>query len=180
MAGAALVGACASPHAPSGRKPPAAAAPAPVAVADADWHALVVVPFGTLLKDVPFPLAEVLMFHDASEAARSPAERDCYALRGAAPPSWFGRPVDEYALCFSSDRLARIEASVSLPAQSAPLQFAAACAQWQHGEPAGSATADGCEGREGATEFHARLGESAVSAAPVVSIVLLEPAVPRE
>jgi hypothetical protein len=138
------------------------------------------VPFGTRLKDVPFPLAEILSFHDASDSARSPEDRDCYTPRGATLPRWFARPVDAYALCFSGDRLARIEASVSLPAESAPLQFAAACTQWQRGGPPDAGPADHCDGHEGATEFHARLAESAVSAMPAVFIVLLEPTVPRE
>jgi hypothetical protein len=142
----------------------AAERPAPPA-ADADWHALVIVPFGTLLKDVPFHLAEVVVFHD-SAADGGHEDRDCYTLQGRSPPAFFGRPVDEYSLCFSSDRLNRIEASVRLPAESAAAQFAAGCAAWQRGGTPGTAASDHCAARDGGTEVEARL----TAGEPIVSI----------
>jgi hypothetical protein len=147
-----------------------------------DWHALVIMPFGTLLKDVPYRLSEIVVFHDAASGGARHEDRDCYSVQGTVPPRLFGRPVGEYSLCFSSDRLNRIEASVSLPAESASAQFAAACAEWQRKGTPGTATPDRCEDRDGSTEIDARLTGFAASAAsvastePVVSIALVDSA----
>ncbi len=173
IAAVAALAACAS-NAPSGEKA-AARGPAgqPAPALTYDWHALLVMPFGTLLKDVPFALGEVLVFHDSADQAGGREDRDCYRLRGTAPPRFFARAVDEYSLCFSSDRLNRIEASVSLPSESASTQFAAACAEWQRAGASGAAAPDRCAGRYGSTEFDARL---TASAAPAVSSVLIDSA----
>jgi hypothetical protein len=179
-AAAALTG-CASPH--PGEHPPArqtarTAAPA----ADDDWRGLITVPFGTLLKDVPYRLAEVVVFHDSPGSPAAHGDRECYTLQGSAPPRWFGRPVEDYALCFSGDRLNRIEASVSLPAESASARFAAACAEWQRRGMPGAAAADRCEDRDGTTAVEATLtaaeasGESTVT----LSMTLIDPAPPRD
>jgi hypothetical protein len=118
----ALLAACASSNGPpigkaSALPPAPPVRPAPPAPTH-DWRALVVLPFGTLLKDVPYQLGEIVLFHGAGGGGRE--DRECYALQRAAMPRWFGLKVDEYSLCFSSDRLDRIEASVSLPPGSAP------------------------------------------------------------
>ena len=131
-------------------------------------------PFGTLLRDVPYRLDEVVVFHDSAGAAAGREDHECYALRGTAPPRLFGRPVEEYSLCFSADRLNRIEASVGLPPESASAQFAAACAKWQRSGSPGITSADRCENRDGATELDARLTVSATSALPAVSIALID------
>ena len=141
-----------------------------------DWHALMIVPFGTLLKDVPYRLSEVVVFHDAGSGGAGHEDRDCHTVQGTAPPRFFGRPVGEYSLCFSSDRLNRIEASVSLPAESASAQFAAACAEWQRKGTPGTSTPDHCEDRDGSTEIDAHLTASPVSEEPVVSIALVDAA----
>jgi hypothetical protein len=177
-----LLCACASSGSSSGAKPPAPAQPAPAAPGR-DWHALVRVPFGTLLKDVPFRLGEIVVFHD-STGGSGREDRDCHMLEGTPPPTWFGRPVDEYSLCFSSDKLNRIEASVSLPAESASAQFAAACAEWQrHGTPGVSAP-DRCGVRDGSTEIDARLkaSETADGGAgePALSISLVDSGTPGD
>jgi hypothetical protein len=138
----------------------AAAAPAPVLetpTASYDWHPLILVPFGTLLKDVPLALTEVLMFHDAAYAARPNEDKDCYSMQGESPPQFLGRRPDDYLLCFDHDRLSRIEASVRLPAADAALIFSAACAQWRRGAKSASDSPDNCEGRDGTTEFSAHL-----------------------
>ncbi len=170
---AALLTACASPN--SGEKLPSrgSAAGPPAAPTD-DWHALMVLPFGTLLRDVPYPLDEVVVFHDSASAAAGREEHECYTPRGTAPPRLFGHPVEEYSLCFSADRLNRIEASVSLPAESASAQFAAACAKWQRSGTPGISASDRCENRDGATELDARLTVSEASARPAVSIALID------
>jgi hypothetical protein len=166
-----MLAGCASSNAPSSAK--AAASPAPPAPTH-DWRELVVLPFGTLLKDVPYRLAEVVLFHDSATGAAGREDRECYTLQGAAAPRWFGRQVDEYSLCFSSDRLNRIEASVRLPPESAPSQFAAACADWRRaGIPGGSAP-DRCDARDGTTEVDARLTASEISAEPLVSVTLID------
>ena len=169
---AALLAACASPK--PGEKVPARGASAAATAPTDDWRALMIVPFGTLLRDVPYRLDEVVVFHDSAGAAAGREDRECYTLRGAAPPRLFGQPVEQYSLCFSADRLNRIEASVSLPAESAPAQFAAVCAQWQRTGIPGTRSSDRCENRDGGTELDARLMVSAASTQPAVSITLID------
>ena len=123
-----------------------------------------VLPFGTLLKDSPLALHEVLLFQDAAQGDGDALHQDCYAPDGA-PPPFVGRRPDEYLLCFSHDRLIRIDASVRLPAQSAGQLFAAACAQWQGTRAPAEQTPDGCEGRDGMTRFSARLAAEPAPAA---------------
>jgi hypothetical protein len=115
-AGLLFLAACASP--PPKDHPPETGRPAPAqndAVADAsfDWHSLVAAPFGTLLKESPIRLHEVLLFHDESHGPAEIESRDCYAVDGAAP-TFVGNPADEYLMCFEHDRLERIEASVQI------------------------------------------------------------------
>jgi hypothetical protein len=131
-------------------------------------------PFGTLLRQVPYRLDEVVVFHDSASAAAGREEHECYRLEGNAPPRLFGRPVEVYSLCFSADRLNRIEASVSLPAQSASAEFSAACAKWQGTGTPGAGAAERCETRDDATELDARLTLPESSARPTVSIVLTD------
>jgi hypothetical protein len=146
-----------------------------------DWHVLVIAPFGSVLKDIPVTLHEVLLFRDEERAAAAADDAECYAPDEAAP-TFVGRVPDEYLLCFKQDRLMRIQASVRLTTAQAPEVFAAACAGWlqraagaaapaQSATPAQSAapTPDSCEGREGATRFSARLG---VEPESTLSIVL--------
>jgi hypothetical protein len=132
-------------------------APAPAGAVDAsyDWHVLVVEPFGTLLKESPVPLHEVLLFHDQAHAAAENESRDCFAIDGA-PPRFVGQTPDHYLLCFDHDHLTRIEASVRLIAGDAPGVFARACSLWlKNTAPASSGTT--CEGREEAVAFSAVL-----------------------
>ncbi len=126
------------------------------AVTDAsyDWHGLVLVPFGSLLKASPVPLHEVLQFHETSHAEA--ADKDCFATAGA-PPRFLGRQPAQYLLCFDHDRLSRIEAAVELPAADGPRVFAAACALWLKTTPTAVGSGDVCEGRDGRVAFSARL-----------------------
>ena len=112
-----------------------------------DWHGLVIAPFGSVLKDVPTTLHEVLLFREevhgnaakgngAGDAAAVDAE--CYAADAPAP-RFIGRISDEYLLCFQRGRLSRIQASVRLATARAPEVFAAACAGWlKNAAPASS------------------------------------------
>jgi hypothetical protein len=174
-AAAAVLAGCASPNS-SGK----AAAPKIVRtaspVASEDWRGLLMVSFGTLLKDVPYRLGEVVVFHDSAGASATRGDRECYTLQATAPPRWFGRPVEGYSLCFSSDRLNRIEASVSLPAESAFPRFAAACAEWQRQGTPGAAAADRCEVRDGTTQLQAALTASGTPGETTLSIILIDPA----
>src|SRR5258708_15298531 len=150
---AALLAALVACRAPSPRAaPPDRAAPPPATHepgdASYDWHGLLIAPFGSVLKDIPLALHEVLLFRDdahgsaaagnaaagngapgnaAADAAAIDAE--CYAADAPAP-RFVGRIPDEYLLCFKQDRLSRIQASVRLEAARASDIFAAACAGW--------------------------------------------------
>jgi hypothetical protein len=145
-------------HAPAPRA--AAPASAPPAVSY-DWHGLLIAPFGSVLKDIPLKLHEVLLFkddtHGAAPADSMAAEAECYAADAPAP-KFLGRATEEYLLCFHQDRLSRIQASVHLPADQAADVFAAACAQWTKNPAAAPADA-ACEGGDGAIHFSFRLEE---------------------
>jgi hypothetical protein len=109
--------------------PPAAQEPADPSY---DWHGLLIAPFGSVLKDIPIILHEVLLFRDEVHGAAdnaSAADAECYATDVPAP-RFVGRIPEEYLLCFRQDRLSRIQASVRLTAAEAPDVFAAACAVW--------------------------------------------------
>jgi hypothetical protein len=149
--------------------PPVAPQPESPAFSDAsyDWHGLLIAPFGSVLKEIPLTLHEVLLFRDEAHGANAADEAECYA-GDAAPPRFVGRTPDEYLLCFKQDRLSRVQASVRLTAAEAPEVFAAACARWSKqtipattspGAQAAGATDDAdpgrttCEGHDGAVHF---------------------------
>jgi hypothetical protein len=167
---AALAG-CRAP-APHATAPERAQAPPPVArpLEDGsyDWHALVVAPFGSVLKEIPLALHEVLLFRDQAHGAAAADDAECYAADTPAP-RFVGRTPDEYLLCFKQDRLARIQASVRLTTADAPEVFATACTVWLKnaarattGAAAPSvASADACNGLDGSVRFSAHLGEEA-------------------
>jgi hypothetical protein len=187
---AALLAAVAACHAPAPRgAPPELASPPDIRAPSDDsydWHGLLIAPFGSVLKDIPLRLHEVLLFRDeahgtpaADDAAAAAADdatavtAECYAADAAAP-RFVGRAPEEYMLCFQQNRLSRIQATVRLTAAEASDVFAAACAGWlknaaptadaqSAAAPAGAA----CEGRDGAIHFSARLEEE-----PALSIVL--------
>jgi hypothetical protein len=147
LAGAVLLlAACATPQ----TKP--AAAPEPAAQpldASYDWHVLLVAPFGSVLKDVPLTMHEVLMFRDEAHAAAPADELECYSVDGARPRV-VDRSPSEFLLCFKHDRLARIEATVRLPAEEAARIYADACGQWLK-KPVG--LGEECAGTDGGITF---------------------------
>jgi hypothetical protein len=122
-----------------------------------DWHGLLIVPFGTVLKASPVRLHEVLLFHDA---AQSPAAdpQDCYAVDGA-PPRFLGAAPEDYLLCFGHDRLNRIDASVRVANAQAEQTFARACALWLKSSTPAPGTDRRCAGRDAGVAFSARLAD---------------------
>ena len=156
---------------------PAQAPPAPPPVdASYDWHALLIAPFGSVLKEIPLTLHEVLLFRDETHGSAAADDGECYAI-DASPPRFIGRTPDEYLLCFKQDRLLRIQAAVGLTSAEAPEVFATACAGWlKNANPAAASTpnpaasnaaaptARHCEGRDGAVRFSAHLEEDPAGA----------------
>jgi len=149
-----------------------------------DWHGLLIAPFGSVLKDIPVALHEVLLFRDDAHGNAAPGnaatggagadaaavDAECYAADAPAP-RFVGRIPEEYLLCFKQDRLSRIQASVRVPAPQAPEVFAAACTGWLKNAASGAGapgavppsaetpSAGACEGRDGAIHFRGRLEE---------------------
>jgi hypothetical protein len=146
--------ACTAP--PRKPAPSAAAAPPPLD-SSYDWHVLLAAPFGTLLKDVPLTLHEVLLFRD--DAPRTVLEEpECYAP-DKGPPRFISRTPDDYLLCFKHDRLSRIESTLRLPNNEAAQIFTDACGLWvKNAQAHGGAS---CEGADGGIAFVARLDSDA-------------------
>jgi hypothetical protein len=197
---AALAGCQASlPRTTTPDRAPPAASPA-LTDASYDWHGLLAAPFGSVLKEVPLTLHEVLLFRDEAHGAGAADEAECYS-GDAPPPRFVGRTPDEYLLCFKQDRLARVQASVRLSAAEAPEIFAAACARWSKqaaplsenstpsiatpaavgaaGAPARAGTGDAaeasvsCEGHDGGVHFsgHLEADTAAADAAPGAQVL---------
>jgi hypothetical protein len=169
VSGAAWLEGCAG-SAPARGAAPTAALPAAPAAVSHDVSPLVPAPFGTAFKDVPVALTEVLVFHQP-DARRTSEDADCF--RPNVVVSFLGRAPTEHLLCFDHDRLSRIEAAVVLPAAEAPALFAAACADWQRGNPPAALGPDACEGRQGDIALSARRTDGPDSAAATVSITLV-------
>jgi hypothetical protein len=121
-----LLAACAASQPKPAVPPPPAPAPLD---ASYNWHVLLIAPFGSVLKDVPLTLHEVFLFRDEAARAAPAGELECYAVDGARP-RFVARSPSPYLLCFKQDRLARIEATVQLPAGEAQRIFADACGLW--------------------------------------------------
>jgi hypothetical protein len=143
-----LAGCAAS--APKPALPPPGPAPVPLD-ASYDWHVLLVVPFGSALKDVPLTLHEVLLFRDQAQSAASADELECYAVDGTRP-QFVARLPSEYLLCFKHDRLSRVEATVRLPAEDAARICADACGLWIKNAAAQAGTEE-CAGSQGGVTF---------------------------
>ena len=179
-----------SPRARAPDRAPPPELPAPAA-ASYDWHGLLIAPFGSMLKEIPLTLHEVLLFRDEAHAAPAGEEAECYT-GDAPPPRFVGRTPDEYLLCFEQDRLSRVQASVRLTAAEAPELFAAACARWSKQQPLATASASPsdaaqgpatCEGHDGAIHFSGHLeSQPAHAQSPeeeqVLSITLDSPPAP--
>ncbi len=130
---------------------PPVPAPAPLD-ASYDWHVLLVVPFGSVLKDVPLTLHEVLLFRDEAQRAAPADELECYAIDGTRP-MFVARAPSEYLLCFKHDRLSRVEATVRLTKDDATQIFADACGLWIKNA---QTKTEECAGSDGAVTFAGR------------------------
>jgi hypothetical protein len=135
---------------------PAPPAPPPPLDASYDWHVLLIAPFGSVLKDIPLALHEVLVFRDEEHSASPADDPECYAADGAAP-RFMTRSPSSYLLCFNHGKLSRIEATVRLPENESAQVVADACALWMKNTQApnaaasaGSASPEGSEACEGA------------------------------
>lgn len=162
---------------------------APLLDASYDWRGLVIAPFGSKLKDVPFTLHEVLLFKDGSNDAAQSDDAECYS-RDASAPRFVGHTPEQYLLCFKHDRLARVEASVLLEHAEAAQVFADACGLWQRGAAAvppsvaapaapaatgadlAAADPHACSGQSGMVAYSARLDDDATADAAPLSIRL--------
>jgi hypothetical protein len=158
--------ACTVPRPKAPEPPPA---PPPLD-ASYDWHVLLMAPFGSVLKDIPATMHEVLLFRDENHNTAAADELECYAVDGKLP-RFVARPTSEYLLCFKRDRLSRIEASVRLPAEEAAKIFADACGLWAKN---GQSAAEGCEGSERGVAYLAHL-DSEPQGSETAMTVQLEP-----
>jgi hypothetical protein len=167
----ALAGCAASPPKPA---PGPIVSAAPPLDASYDWHVLLTVPFGSVLKDMPLALHEVLLFRDQEKHGVDADEPECYAINGAVP-SFMARVPQLYLLCFRHDRLARVEATVRVAQEEAAKVFADACGLWLKNSltrPSAEATAGACTGNDDATAFTARVESDSDQAEASISIEL--------
>ena len=141
--------ACAAPP----RKAPEPPPPPPPLDASYDWHVLLIAPFGSVLKDIPATLHEVLLFRDDERTSAAAEELECYAVDDKLP-RFAARPTSEYLLCLKHDRLSRIEATVWVPADEAVKIFADACGLWAK---SGQAAAEGCAGTDRGVAYSGHL-----------------------
>lgn len=158
---------------------PAAPAPAPSAPqpdASYDWHVLLLAPFGSILKEVPFKMHEVLLFKDQGSGGVDGGE--CYALEQP-PPTFLKRTPAQFFLCFKHDHLASIEAVVMLANDEVPELLNSACALWHRnaGDEAPWA-APPCAGSDGTVHYEAQLEEEEDGQLPLN--LKLEQVVPGE
>src|SRR5271154_5888132 len=101
----AALAACGTP-APRGATPDRTTTPNTHEPEDAsyDWPGLLIAPFGSVLKDIPLTLHEVLLFRDEAHDGTAVEDAECYAADTPAP-RFLGRTPPEYLLCFKQDRL---------------------------------------------------------------------------
>jgi hypothetical protein len=119
---------------------PPAPPPPPPLDASYDWHVLLVAPFGSVLKDIPLTLHEVLVFRDEARSASPADDPECYAVNGAGPRFMTHSP-SSYLLCFNHGRLSRVEATVRLAENESAQMVAGACAMWTKNTQAPNAAA---------------------------------------
>jgi hypothetical protein len=178
-AGGGLSG-CASTavHGAGGPLVPVAAVPqVPAAAPDtsADWRSLLAAPFGSTLKDLPFPVHEVFLFGEDGRQGRNDERQDqeCYTDTGRTH-TLAGRTIDDYAFCFDRDRLFRVEAAMQLEADRAQAQFAALCDAWLKNTTDAERSDAECKGRDGARAFSAQLDLEAGGSDAGVSLVIVD------
>jgi hypothetical protein len=144
---------------------PPAVPPPPPLDASYDWHVLLVAPFGSVLKDIPLTLHEVLVFRDDAHRASPADDPECYAVNGAGPRFMTHSP-SSFLLCFNHGRLSRVEATVRLPENESAQMVADACAIWAKNTQAPNAAAsDGAA----ASDSNALSASTAPSASTALS-----------
>lgn len=159
-----MAAACAAPP----PKPAPPAAPLPLD-ASYDWHALLIAPFGSSLKEFPSAMHEVLLFRDQVPGPPTHDEPECYAVEREVP-RFMARSPAEYLVCFTHDRLSRIEATVQLSQTESAQIFDDACGLWTKNAPAAGRT---CNGADGTITFAAHL-ESDADAAGAQLVIQLD------
>src|SRR5882757_1035602 len=145
------------------------APPPPPLDASYDWHVLLVAPFGSVLKDIPMALHEVLLFRDEAHSASPADDSECYAVNGAGPRFMTHSP-SSYLLCFNHGRLSRVEATVRLAENESAQMVAAACALWTKNTQAPNAavsdsaaasdSVEACGGANGSVAFAAHIDKA--------------------
>jgi hypothetical protein len=172
LVGVAGVAGCASAPRPVRPGPSAPVTPA-VPDASLDWRQLIAAPFASTLKELPFPVHEVLEFGAAARPGSSggPAPEECFRPDGQSP-RFLGRGLDDYVLCFRRDRLARIEAGLRLDTGGAEADFARYCDGWLKNATLIARSEANCRGREGDIAFEARLDEDRSQTTTSMSMIL--------
>jgi hypothetical protein len=172
------LGACASSKRVEAPPPAPPPAPAPLQQdASYDWHVLLVAPFGSVVREVPYKLHEVLLFKDQASPAADSGE--CYASESP-PPTFLKRTPTEFLLCFQHDHLARIEAVVLLPKDEVRDIMSSACLLWHaKAKDSAPATAPPCVGSDGTVHYEAHLEEEAEGGEVPLSLKLEQVAPPE-
>jgi hypothetical protein len=135
-------------------KPQIAPPPPPPPPLDAsyDWHVLLIAPFGSVLKDIPLAVHEVLVFRDEAHGESPAGDPECYAVSGIGP-RFLTRSPSSYLLCFNRGKLSRIEATVRLPENGSAQIVADACALWtKNAHAPNTAASAGPERSEGSKD----------------------------
>ncbi len=165
-----------SPAAGPGTSPAARVVPD---AAVADWGGIPVAPLGTELAALYSGLHEILYFQSAPGGGSSPdpgaaVAADCYRSNGPAPRV-LDREVEDYVLCFSHDRLARVEAVMRLPAKDARTLERRACDAWLPASVATTRSEGDCGGRRGDAAFRLHRDALESDTGTTVSIVVYTP-----
>jgi hypothetical protein len=151
-------------------KPQIAPPPPPPPPLDAsyDWHVLLIAPFGSVLKDIPLAVHEVLVFRDEAHSESPAGDPECYAVSGTGP-RFLTRSPSSYLLCFNRGKLSRIEATVRLPEKESAQIVADACALWTKNahapNTAVSAGPERAQGSEGSEDSKSLEGSAACEGA---------------
>ena len=126
--------------------------PPPPLDASYDWHVLLIAPFGSVLKDIPLAVHEVLVFRDEAHGESPAGDPECYAVSGTGP-RFLTRSPSSYLLCFNRGKLSRIEATVRLPENGSAQIVADACALWtKNAHAPNTAASAGPERSEGSKD----------------------------
>lgn len=142
----------------------------------ADWSEIPLAPLGTELAALYSGLHEILYFQGAVRTGNSPdlgegVAADCYRSNGPVPRV-LNHNGEDYVLCFSHDRLARVEAVLRLPADEARALAQRACDAWLPASLATTRSEDSCGGRRGDAAFRLRRYALDAQIGSAVSIIV--------